>query len=51
MNTPQCSKCKNTDRMVRLPVVKTDFGGYAHLWVCRRCGIVALLAEGNKRPD
>ena len=44
-----CSRCQKTDRMARLPDTPTDFGGQVNVWVCRRCGIVAILTH-RERP-
>ena len=43
---PPCSRCCQVDRMKALPDTATDFGGMVRVWVCRRCGIVAVLTEG-----
>lgn len=46
--TPPCSRCSQPDRMKRLPDTATDFGGSVSVWVCRRCGIVAILTQGER---
>ena len=48
---PPCSRCTETDRMSLLGKVYTDFGGSVTVWVCRRCGIAAVLAEGERPND
>ena len=47
--SPPCSRCQQTDRMARLPDTATDFGGLVSVWVCRRCGIVAIETQGKGR--
>jgi hypothetical protein len=34
--------------MRSLPSTVTDFGGMVHVWVCRRCGIVAVATQGER---
>ena len=46
--SPPCSRCQKTDRMRRLPDTPTDFGGMVNVWVCRRCGIVAIETNGER---
>ena len=46
VDSPPCSRCLQTDRMARLPDTATDFGGLVRVWVCRRCGIVAIECGG-----
>ena len=46
--SPPCSRCQKTDRMRRLPDTPTDFGGMVNVWVCRRCGIVAIETHGER---
>ena len=46
--SPPCSRCQKTDRMARLPDTPTDFGGMVNVWVCRRCGIVAIETHGER---
>ena len=45
---PPCSRCQKTDRMARLPDTTTDFSGVVGVWVCQRCGIVAVLTRGER---
>ena len=42
VDSPPCCRCQKTDRMLRLPDTPTDFGGQVRVWVCCRCGIVAI---------
>ena len=46
---PPCSRCLENDRMLNLPDTTTDFGGVVSVWVCQRCGIVAVLTWGKGR--
>ena len=48
---PPCARCTETDRMSLLGKVYTDFGGRVTVWVCRRCGVAAVLAEGERPND
>ena len=48
MRAPACSRCNQVDRMRSLPSTTTDFGGMVHVWVCRRCGIVAVSTQGER---
>ena len=46
---PPCSRCLENDRMLNLPDTTTDFGGVVSVWVCQRCGIVAISTRGKGR--
>ena len=49
MRAPACSRCNQVDRMRSLPsTTTTDFGGMVHVWVCRRCEIVAVSTQGER---
>ncbi len=48
MTAPACARCNQVDRMRSLPSTVTDFGGMVHVWVCRRCGIVAVATQGER---
>ena len=48
MTAPACARCNQADRMRSLPSTVTDFGGMVHVWVCRRCGIAAVAAQGER---
>ena len=48
---PPCLRCRETDRMSLLGKMYTDFGGSVTVWVCRRCGVAAVLAEGSRPND
>ena len=50
-SAPICARCLLTDRMALLGKASTDFGGSVTVWVCRRCGIVAMLPEGRRPSD
>ena len=45
---PPCSCCLESDRMLKLPDTTTDFSGVVGVWVCQRCGIVAILTHGER---
>ena len=45
---PVCSRCYENDRMRNLPDTTTDFGGEVRVWVCLRCGIVAVKTKGGR---
>ena len=47
--SPPCSVCLRDDRMVSLERVVTDFGGIVDVWVCRGCGVAAVLTGGNRQ--
>ena len=48
MTAPACARCNQVDRMRSLPSTVTGFGGMVHVWVCRRCGIVAVATQGER---
>ena len=48
MTAPACARCNQVDRMRSLPSTVTDYGGMVHVWVCQRCGIVAVATQGER---
>ena len=48
LKDPPCSRCLESDRMLNLPDTTTDFGGVVSVWVCLRCGIVAISTKGGR---
>ena len=48
LKSPPCSRCLESDRMLNLPDTTTDFGGVVSVWVCLRCGIVAISTKGGR---
>ena len=48
MRAPACARCNQVDQMRFLPSTVTDFGGMVHVWVCWRCGIVAIATQGER---
>jgi len=48
--TPPAIRCANTERLWLIASLQTDFGGMVVVWVCRRCGVVAVETTGE-RPE
>ena len=45
---PLCGRCGQSDRMQPAGVFPTDFGGAVTIAVCLRCGLVAVIPEGER---
>ena len=43
-----CIRCNKHDRVIKKDDTPTDFGGLVEVWVCLRCGIVALGCTGER---